>query len=182
MALIVNRTDGEWLQFLLFTQPRPSPLGPADGMFYGLLSEFGDASGDPFTLNGILSVARKQDYVFNIKTLSCNVFSNVGGKVQFAITSGPVIPNPSTQDNVIFTQIQDLESSPSLSEASLSNVGPGLVPQDITVFGDRHIAGTQTMLRVRFSLNTNNVIHSASVQGFIYRQQSFFRGVPPSLG
>lgn len=182
MAIAHVRTD-DWIQHLPFVGgPRPSPYGSVDGMFYGALSVAGDVSGGNLTLNGNLSEARKEDWVYIIGGTQYQKNTVLAGEQAFEIiNTGPVTPtasavvNPSFPVGALMDDITNNAVTIGKNDTTKPFIG-------MPAFGDKRIAGVFSLYAVGFENNTDTVLHTASIWGWIIRYNSFFRDVRPSVG
>lgn len=183
MSVIASPVDAAWLQHLPFTTPRPSPYGPADGLFYGVVGVTGDGSGGIVTLQGILSSQRKTDWVYLIQRISPQTrAAPVTGDALVQVATGPLIPGIGTfsQNNPIFSDLANMRTDSALAVSCTELNRQGFLP--LLVFGDDQAFGAWTMINVTLTDNENSADSSFSVWGFIYRYQTFFRGVPARFG
>jgi len=185
MAVATVATD-TWLSHLEFVgQRRQTDFGPIDGLFYGVVSTTGDASGGNVSLNGNVSEERKEDWVYIIQRAS---FSRTGvsgagfGGFMVAAT-GPVIPTPTAVQNASFHIGGDLfgVTNNDVSTLALSQ-GPEAIFKDLPIFGDKRIAGPLQMLACGLEENINGAVYQMSVYGWLIRYAGFFRNVRGDLG
>lgn len=182
MAVAVIATD-TWLSRLLFTGPRPTDFGPADGLFFGVIAGAGDASGGNFTLNGNVSADRKEDWVYLIKGVSASIAAAAAQEAFIVAATGPLIPTATTVANPSFHTAGVMESLSS-NAVTVYNLNTGGQPPftDLLVFGDKRIAGPLSLIAMGFQLNTDLAVHQISIWGFLFRYSSFFRNVRPGVG
>lgn len=182
MSILEQVTD-TWLAHLPFTQVRQTPYGPADGLFFGNLAVDGDGTGGIVDLQGRISRDRKEDWVYLLKGRSSQVFADNNGEIATFLGTGPVIVAGATT-SPSFTALDNMVNDATLafSSGSSGNFGSPGRPLEQFLFGDRNLAGDYGMITSRFSVNTTAALYQVSIWGFIFRYQSFFRGVPPSRG
>lgn len=183
MAVALLETDS-WIQHLVFTGPqRPTDFGPADGVWYGLLSVAGDASGGNVTLNGRLSEDRKEDWVYVPMASAIHRNSTTGATSNYfeQLNTGPLIPTSTAVNNPTFNY----------GGTGVGITGNAITVQNTTqtkdfygmpIFGDKRIPGIFLMYAVGFETNTDTVLYTASIWGWLFRYNGFFRGVAPSVG
>lgn len=178
MAVSVTATD-TWLSHLLFTQTRPTEIGPADGLFYGVMQGVGDAGGGNVTLNGNVSFDRKEDWIYQIRGYDLRVNSTgVGGDAFIQFATGPSIGGI----NPIFTIATDAMLDIVNNAVSIfQSEGPDTI-RDLPVFGDKKLAGPLSLMAAGFQDNVDAATYTMSVWGFLFRYSSFFRGVSPFVG
>lgn len=184
MAVAHISTDG-WIQHLEFVGgPRPTPYGPMDGVFYGLMAVDGDATGGNVTLNGRLSFDRKEDWVYIVGGSHTRANDLVGGDVFEQVNTGPLIPtaavattvtNPTFEFGGVVLPITGnaLKFTPVIQQSKA--VG-------LPIFGDKRIAGIFLMYAAGFEVNTNLVTYTAQIWGWLIKYSTFFRGVRPEVG
>jgi len=181
MTVIANRTD-TWIEQLAFTGSRPSIFGPVDGVWYGHAAVIGDASGGQVHLHGLISAAKKTDWVHVLGGVTGAL--NTGGTAMAAlinVTSGPAIESPAGASHLSMTVAGPMQLTPSLGFAAVvpPNGGAGLA--GVPLFGDPHIPGNWGVIAVDFETNINTVTYRFDAWGYLIRYQSFFREVSPSV-
>lgn len=182
MAVAVLATD-TWIQHLPFVGGRrPSPYGDVDGVWYGVVSGDGDATGGNVTLNGRLSFDRKEDWVYILGAIDVSVNNAVITPYFTQVNSGPLIPTASAVQNPSFHKGGD--SFAVLNNAvSLGQLATGGADNraGIPIFGDKRIAGIFLMLAAGFGINTDGATYQMSSWGFLIEYSSFFRNRPPAF-
>lgn len=187
MAVAVIATD-TWIQHLPFQGgPRQTVEGPVDGVWYGLVSGDGDASGGNLTLNGSLSFDRKEDWVYILKGFSATNNDPVVNMEMFLqANTGPLIPTASAVQNPSFNFGGALRGIDGNAIAIMNEAGassPAMPPfPGLPIFGDKRISGTFLMLAAGFAINTDTVTYQMSAWGWLVRYQGFFRRTNPALG
>ncbi len=183
MAVAVISVDA-WLQHLPFQGgQRPSPYGPVDGIFYGVVSGDGDNTGGNFTLSGSLSFDRKEDWIYVLGGI--NTSRNVAdiSELFTQINSGPLIPTGSAVVNPSFSRAGPSKAVTNNNiTTSESLEGGGDIRTGMPIFGDKRLAGNFLMAAAGWAENTDAVTYQMSVWGWLIRYQSFFRNVLPSRG
>jgi len=183
MAVAIIQTD-TWIARLLFTGGRrDSDFGPADGVFYGVVSGDGDASGGNFTLNGLLSFEKKEDWVYLIKKVSVQTNDIRTTEGFIVVSTGPQIITGSSVVNPSFQVGGDFKNTTNNATSSLAlTTGSGDHFTDLLVFGDKKIPGSQGMIAAGLEGNVNGSTATLSVYGLLYRYSSFFRNVGNAFG
>jgi len=187
MAVAIIRTDN-WISHLEFTGGRrQTEFGPIDGVFYGLLAGDGDAGGGNFTLNGLISEDRKEDWIYILKRVSATENSATAARDCFVVAAtGPIIPtdavatavnNPSFHKGGVMAVITN-------NAVDILNTNEGGADQflDIPLFGDKKLAGTLALIACGFSDNDNGATFQLSIYGWLIRYSSFFRNLSGSFG
>ncbi len=183
MAILQEPVD-TWIQHLPFTGQRPTPWGPADGIFSGVVGATGDATGGGVALVGNLSFERKEDWVYLLRHWSGQTdFLSSTMDFRFSLNSGPLVPNASAgRQFAQYTGVDNLNNFAGISvSAPFRTTQAPFQPQDIFLFGDKKIPGAFAFFQANFQTNTNAVDYSVSVSGLIFRYATFFRNVPASL-
>lgn len=179
MSVSSNRLD-DWVQHIAFVgDRRVTPFGPADGLWYGVLSIAGDATGGGVNLIGSLSPDRKEDWVYVVQGLS--VVTNddtVGDEIAIQVATGPLTPTESIITNAVFGLAGSMSRSTvnDLSTFPNSETPPW---QGLLCFGDKRIAGNYVWLTILMGTNTNLRIYTGSMWGWLFEYKSFFRNLPP---
>ena len=178
MTVTETRTNN-WLEQLLFSTPRVIQGQEVDGLFYGNLGATGDGSGGDVILNGNVSFARKEDWIYEIQQVTPVRDAQAATQVDLAFSTGPIIPSGGAGTAFpIFRWASPMENggSPSMGLSPRETAWHGLV-----VFGDKKISGDFTLVQATFGVNTNGGGYSMAIWGFLYRYATFFRGNPRSL-
>ena len=186
MAVAILATD-TWITHLPFTGQRPSPFGPVDGIWYGLLAGDGAAGGGNFSLNGSLSFDRKEDWVYILGALETTTNQSIGGTdVLTQVNTGPLIPTGAVATSVTnpsFMATGDAGAGGAATVTSAHRLNGGAdYRAGLPIFGDKRIPGTFLMLAAAWGLNTDGATYQLSAWGFLIRYQSFFRDRPAALG
>jgi len=187
MSVSTDRTD-DWLAHLPFASPRPSQFGLVDGLFYGLLSVDGDASGGVVTLDGRISQERKTDWVhilggFNLRTPQS---AAIDGYVEFR--SGPRMASDGLGiDQPTFSVAGDEMQRATITGDNMTAFPPRTAGgfsdfPGMPLYGDPQIQAVYDMVHCAMDVNTDTVIYTYSMWGFLVRPQTMFRGVAPSTG
>lgn len=179
MSVTFPETD-TWLSHLPWVGPRPTVYGPADGIFFGSLGGTGDASMGTVTLTGLLSAARKEDWIYVLGGYASRGTGVVTTGIMYTFTTGPKIVTQGAS-----LDLQRFDSTGNV----LGFTGPGVagVPQasqpflGTPLFGDKKVSGDYELYRVFLETNTNTASYHASIWGFLIRYQSFFRNLPASV-
>lgn len=180
MTITLNIID-TWLQHLPFTGRRPSVYGPVDGVFYGHAAVAGDASGGVLHIHGIISAARKTDWVYILGGVTGATSSGSAMDAIVNVASGPLIPDLGVSVN----EFVSMTKFGSLGGTNLGGFLPmsgKLMAEGMPVFGDPHISGDFNIVSADFGVNTNLSIYRLDAWGFLVRYNSFFRDVSPALG
>lgn len=182
MAVAIIATD-TWIQHLLFTGTRQTVQGPADGMFFGVVSGDGDAGGGNVTLNGLISSERKTDFVYLTQGVSASINEATALDAFIVMATGPKIPTASAVQNPSFHQggVMDAIANNAVSVYNRSDGGQSPF-KDLITFGDPSIAGALALIAAGFGTNIDGVTYQLSVWGFLFRYGSFFRNVSPFVG
>jgi len=184
MAVAIVAIDG-WIQHLPFEGgPRQSLAGPVDGVWYGVVSGLGDASGGNLTLNGQLSFDRKEDWVYVVEAQTITINTPSDQEVFLQINTGPLIPTASAVVNPTMNwggSLRGIANNNVSVLADGSNTGPFPFP-GMPIFGDKRIPGVFLMAAAGFQSNTNGAIHTMSLWGWLIRYQGFFRNRSPARG
>lgn len=182
MAVALIATD-DWIQHLVFGGgPRPTPYGPMDGVFYGLMAVAGDATGGNVTINGRLSVERKEDWVYIVGGTHTRVNSAlISGDNFEQINTGPAISTGVAVTNPTF-EYGGLNRNIGGNAVTFTPVDQHSKVVGMPIFGDRSIPGVFLMYAVGWETNGDTALYSAQMWGWIIRRQSFFRNVLPSVG
>jgi len=186
MAVAILETDG-WIQHLPFQGgPRQTVEGPVDGIWYGLVSGDGDASGGNLTLNGRLSFERKEDWVYILKGFSASTNDVLNREMFLQANTGPLIPTQSAVQNPSFSfggAIRGIDNNAIAIMTEAAGASPAMPPfPGLPIFGDKRIAGVFLMLAAGFAINTDTVSYQMSAWGWLVRYQGFFRNVSPPVG
>jgi len=183
MSVEITRVD-DWISHLAFSAPRPSPFGPVDGVFWGMLSIAGDASAGALAMNGDLSQERKTDWVHILAGYSLRKIAADAGSAYAEFQTGPkIVGNAAGIDRPTFTATAPLER---MSQAGDQMATPHLLSGSqpflgMPLYADPALTGAYEMVHASFNVNTDTILHTFSMWGFLVRYQSFFRGVPPEL-
>jgi len=184
MAVAIIATD-TWLSHLEFTgQRRQTEFGPIDGLFYGVISGNGDNTGGNFTLNGLVSFDRKEDWIYILKKVSLTRNSATANLNAFIVAStGPAIATGSAVANPSFHVAGTMPFVTGNNITTLStNQGGKSIFEDLPIFGDKHIAGPLALIAAGFDTNTDAITFQLSVYGWLIRFQSFFRNLGGDFG
>ncbi len=176
MSVVISRTDN-WLQHLVFTGPRPTIYGNVDGIFYGVVSGDGDASGGILNLSGLLSVDRKEDWVYVLQSCNAQKNSSVAQDVGVRINSGPLIPTDSAVQNPSFGKVGASDGVVNHAVSMQHGVAGGRDDwQGLVVFGDKKIPGAFTFMATEWTTNEDGIAFTTSLWGWLIRYNNFFRG------
>ncbi len=180
--MTVTRTAIDtWIQHLPFATRRDSIYGGVDGIFYGHVAVLGDASAGAVHLHGLLSAARKTDWVYILGGTGGAI--NSGTDVMDAlinISSGPAIPSVAGNQFFSPTVAQaPLIAATGLGLSTLLSPSGGPPFAGTPVFGDPHIAGDFNIFSVDFQTNVNGATYRSDIWGFLVTYQSFFRELVP---
>lgn len=187
MAVAIIRTDN-WLSHLEFTGGRrQTEFGPIDGLFYGLLAGDGDAGGGNFTLNGLVSFDRKEDWVYILKSVSATFNTATLSQDAFVVAStGPVIPTDAvatTVSNPSFHYGGGMAAVSGNAITLLNTNSAGSSPLiDIPIFGDKKLTGPLALIACGHETNVDGQTYQLSVYGWLIRYSSFFRNLSGSFG
>ena len=183
MAVAVVETD-TWLQHLLFTGgPRPTPFGPVDGVFYGLMAGTGAAGGGNFSLSGRLSFDRKEDWVYIVGGTHTRQGSEAAsGDVFEQVNTGPLIPTQVSGINNPTFEWGGVVQNITANNLTITPVSGQTKVTGMPIFGDKHLAGVFLMYAAGWETNIDGATYSAQIWGWIIKYQSFFRNRPPSAG
>jgi len=182
MAIALLETD-TWLSHLVFTGGRrETEFGPLDGMFYGVLSVAGDATGGNVTINGRLSFDRKEDWVYVIEGSVMGTNTETATSDWFEqVNTGPLLPTATAVANPTFTV--GGPSNPMGASGLTTPASNILKPYyGMPIFGDKRIQGVFLMYAAGFQTNVNLALYTASIWGKLYRYNSFFRNRDPKDG
>jgi len=184
MAVAIIRTD-TWIRHLVFGgAPRQTPYGAVDGVFYGLLSGDGDASGGNFTMNGRLSEKKKRDFVYIVGgTHTRNNAVLTSGDVFEQINTGPLIENDAVATAVTNPTFEygGVVFTPGGNAVAMTPVSDLSKIAGMPIFGDPQIPGVFLLYAAGWQDNENGATYVSSIWGWLIRYNSFFRGVSPSL-
>lgn len=163
---------------------RQTEFGPIDGLFYGVVSGTGDASGGNFTLNGNISFDRKEDWIYLLKKISSS--HNADSATQegfYAVGTGPLIPTPTIVQNASF-QVGGPSAGIAGNAITVQNRSDGdpSAVTDIPLFGDKKIPGVFQMVACAYRENIDGAVYQLSVYGWLLRYESFFRNLSPFTG
>jgi len=183
MAVAIIATD-TWIQHLLFTGgQRSTPFGMVDGIWYGLVSGDGDASGGNITLNGSLSFDRKEDWVYILGNISSSRNTATSTDAFTQINTGPIIPTASAVTNPSFSVAGSPFAVVNNAIATTQQTTGGSDPRSgMPIFGDKRLAGTFLMCAAGYQDNVNGETYQMSVWGWLINYSGFFRGVRPEVG
>lgn len=185
MAISTTSIDG-WIQHLPFEGgPRPSLAGPVDGVWYGNVSGPGDASGGNVTLQGQLSEARKEDWVYVIQAASATINTLTDQEMFIQLNTGPLIPTSTAVVNPTFNFGGSMRAIANNAISIMSDDGSNTGPfpfQGLPIFGDKRIPGVFLMMAAGFETNVDLALYTMSAWGWLIRYQGFFRNRPPALG
>jgi len=163
-----------WVNHLQFLEPRPTENGMVDGVFYGVLSVAGDASGGTLAQNGQLSRDRKEDWVYVMRGVNAQKNSATASDVAVSVATGPLVPTATAVNNAVFSRVGLSDTINNLS--SSDPLTGGKAPwEGMPCFGDKRISGNYGILTVTWTANTNTVIYTVSMWGYLVRYNSFFR-------
>jgi len=182
MAIALIAID-TWISHLSFTgRQRPTDFGPADGVWFGLLSLTGDGSGGNLTLNGQLSFERKEDWVYVPMGSSWTTNSSTTPNTAFEqINTGPLIPTATVVNNPSFS-FGGLSRNMSGNSLHVQQSDQTKNFYGMPVFGDKKLPGSSLMYALGFQTNVNAVIYTASIWGWLFRYNGFFRNEGPNVG
>lgn len=184
MAVAIIATDS-WINHLQFTgAQRQTNFGPIDGLFYGVISGTGDATGGNFTLNANISFDRKEDWIYVLQKVSASKNGVFTEDVFVVAATGPLIPTDTAVANPSFHVggvTQGIVNN-AVTTVALASGGGALGFEGLPVFGDKRIAGPLSMIAAGFELNSDGNVYQMSVYGWLIRYSGFFRGVAPSVG
>lgn len=177
---MLTRFD-DWISHLPFTGQRPTPYGPVDGIWYGLLSRDGDATAGTMTLQGSLTFARKEDWLYIL--MGCNISNNGATPTATSLTvnTGPRIPTNTTIINPSFRMASNDFNTDNLT-APLPFAAGAFPFTGMPIFGDKKIAGNFLMLDAVWELQQDLATYVVSAWGWLLRYNSFFRDRPASQG
>jgi len=184
VSVEIARVD-DWISHLAFSAPRPSTFGQVDGLFWGLLSVVGDATGGAVAVDGDLSEARKTDWVHILGGYSHRLVSGAAvpdGYVEFQ-TGPKIVGNAAGIDRPTFTAIGPfIRMNSSADQMAAQSLVSGAQPfLGMPLYADPALAGVYEMVHASVNANVDTALYTFSIWGFLVRYQSFFRGVPPAL-
>lgn len=184
MSVEIQRTD-DWLSQLAFSSPRPSPFGLIDGLWWGMMSGNGDASGGVLAFDGDLSEARKTDWVrilggWSVRSPSTTAVASCYIEFQ---TGPKIVGNQAGIDRPTFSAVGDMREFPDSADPmiSVTNAGSGQPLIGIPLYADPALPGPYELLHVSTDPNVNGKLTTVSLWGFLIRYQTFFRGIPPGI-
>lgn len=162
-----------WVNHLQFLEPRPTENGLVDGVFYGVLSVAGDMSGGAVTQIGQFSVNRKEDWVYIMQGVSTERNSATNSDVGISVATGPLIPTVTAVNNAVFSRAGSSDGVSGLGTLPLSAGQPPW--KGMPCFGDKNIPGLFSILTAVWGTNSNTILYTTSMWGYLVRYQNFFR-------
>jgi len=182
VAVGYSRTD-DWIRHLVFEGRRETVYGPVDGIWYGVLSGDGDATGGNFTLNGRLSYNRKEDWVYILGGVTLSRNDETESRAYIIVNTGPQVSTGSAVNNPSFPKggVMKAISGNNISVLDLADGGADS-RSGMPIFGDKSIAGLFLMIAAGIESNTNLVTYQLSSWGWLVRYQGFFRNRDPRVG
>ena len=185
MSVEEARVD-DWLSHLAFTSPRPSAFGLTDGLFWGMMSVTGDATGGIVAFDGDLSEARKTDWIYILGGYSLRSSSTtLIGNSYVEFQTGPkIVGSGAGIDRPTFSVAGPVDGPTAGVDPmqTVTRTRGGAQPfLGMPLYADPALAGNYEMVHAMLNINADARLFTFSMWGFLVRPQSFFRGVSPAL-
>lgn len=177
MSVTESQTDS-WIAHLPWTSPRPTVYGPADGIFAGNLGSTGDATGGTVTMTGLLSLDRREDWIYVLGGYSARRSAGSADEVLFTFQSGPLIVSTGAS---LDRPRYDTITTELAKSGNLVAIGGSQPFLGTPLFGDKRNTGDFELFRVLWNANADLATYQGNLWGFLIRYQSFFRGVPAAV-